>query len=305
MSVENTTIGILNERSEISTRRWSLVAVWAMLAVFAFVTPRLVPGWGSTLLNCFALIFVLKHSVWLASKNVINSATFADRVKFYLLWIGFDLPAFLDRTASPPSAAAWFAAAGRTAASAGLVWGVNRWLPYDRWPLEFGIFGMGTCVLFVLFGLFHRLALAWQAAGRNVRPIMNAPWKADSLADFWGRRWNLAFRDSAALVIFRPIARRWGVAAATVAVFFASGILHEVVITLPARGGYGWPTLYFMLQCAALILQRRFDRIDPNDWNVFSRITTLLVVFVPLPLLFPTPFCTNVVIPFLRMLGAL
>jgi hypothetical protein len=305
MPVENATTEISNEHSAISKHKWSLVALWTILAVVAFITPRLAPGWSSALLNCFALIFVLKQSVWLASENVTRNASIADRAKFYLLWIGFDLPAFLDHTASPPSASAWVAAAARIAASAGLLWGVNRWLPYDRWPLECGIFGMGTCVLFVLFGLFHLPALCWQAAGRNVRPIMNEPWEADSLADFWGRRWNLAFRDSAALTIFRPIARRWGVAAATVGVFFASGILHEVVITMPARGGYGLPTLYFMLQCAAMMLQRRLVRIDRNSWNVVSRMTTLLIVFVPLPLLFPTPFCTNVVIPFLRVLGAL
>jgi alginate O-acetyltransferase complex protein AlgI len=48
--------------------------------------------------------------------------------------------------------------------------------------------------------------------------------------------------------IYRPVAalvgRSWGIAAA----FLASGILHELAISVPARAGFGLPLIYFALQ---------------------------------------------------------
>ena len=86
---------------------------------------------------------------------------------------------------------------------------------------------------------------------------MHAPILATSLGDFWGRRWNLAFRDLAHSYIFRPLIRRTGPAAATLAAFVASGVIHDAVISIPARGGYGLPTLYFSIQGVAVLIERR------------------------------------------------
>jgi D-alanyl-lipoteichoic acid acyltransferase DltB (MBOAT superfamily) len=132
---------------------------------------------------------------------------------------------------------------------------------------------------------------------------MNRPLAADSLVDFWSRRWNLAFRDAAALLIFRPLARRWGATIALAGTFLASGLFHEVVISLPARGGYGLPTIYFLIQFAGTIIQRHFISRDNSHWHLPTRLTTALVILTPLPLLFHPPFCERVIIPFLHLLG--
>src|SRR5262245_11851331 len=58
--------------------------------------------------------------------------------------------------------------------------------------------------LMLHFGLFNVLAGAWRLAGVDARPLFRAPLGATSLADFWGRRWNLAFSEMTAVAVFRP-----------------------------------------------------------------------------------------------------
>src|SRR5439155_18422648 len=101
------------------------------------------------------------------------------------------------------------------------------------------------------FGFFHLPSLAWRAAGRDAKPLMRAPLLTTSLAEFWGSRWNTAFPALAHDLVFSKLARPLGVAWAAFAVFLVSGVVHDLVISLPARGGYGLPTGYFLLQGAA------------------------------------------------------
>ena len=68
----------------------------------------------------------------------------------------------------------------------------------------------------------------------------------------WGKRWNLGFRQLAHELIFRPLYRTLGPETAGFLVFTASGLIHDLVISLPARGGYGLPTLYFLIQGAGV-----------------------------------------------------
>jgi alginate O-acetyltransferase complex protein AlgI len=144
------------------------------------------------------------------------------------------------------------------------------------------------------FGLFHLAALAWQTAGVDARPLMQAPWRAVSPSEFWGRRWNLAFRELAHELVFRPMLRRWGPARATLAAFLTSGLIHDLVISLPARAGYGLPTLYFLIQAAGVLAGRKG-----------GRLFTILLVTLPAPLLFHPPFINRVIVPFLGAIRAL
>jgi hypothetical protein len=141
------------------------------------------------------------------------------------------------------------------------------------------------------FGVFGVLAGLWRTVGADVGPLFRAPWRAESLGEFWSRRWNLAFSEMTSVAVYRPLALRVGRRAALAAAFLFSGLLHEVAISLPVRAGYGRPLLYFAIHGALTQMER--------ERGSFGRAATLLAVVLPLPLLFHRPFLEGVIWPLL------
>lgn len=138
----------------------------------------------------------------------------------------------------------------------------------------------------------------------NAQPIMNAPLLATSLSDFWGKRWNLAFRDLAHAHVFRPVVKKAGKAVATMAVFLVSGVVHDAAISTSARAGYGLPTLYFLIQGLALLWERsEIGKQLGIRKGMMGRMYGALIVLGPLGLLFPQSFVERVVVPMLRTMG--
>jgi alginate O-acetyltransferase complex protein AlgI len=199
---------------------------------------------------------------------------------------------------------AWGFATAKTLAGAGLIWlAVNDALRLG--PLGVGWLAMIGIVLFLHFGVFDLLAVAWQRAGVSAMPVMRAPLRATSLADFWSRRWNTAFHTLAHELIFRPVARRLGVVRGTVAVFVISGLVHEAVISFPARGGYGLPTAYFVLQAFGVLAERSAVGCWLKLGNG-ARGWLYVMIFTAGPVfwLFHPAFIKNVTLPMLRAFGA-
>jgi D-alanyl-lipoteichoic acid acyltransferase DltB (MBOAT superfamily) len=116
---------------------------------------------------------------------------------------------------------------------------------------------MAAFSFLVHFGAFDLLAAAWRKAGVPVEKLFVCPVAARSLADFWGQRWNRAFSVFARDLLFVPTARYLGVAGATLLVFGFSGLVHELVISVPAGGGYGGPLLYFLIQGLCIVVENR------------------------------------------------
>ena len=100
-------------------------------------------------------------------------------------------------------------------------------------------------------------------------------------------------------------------ALAVLGVFFVSGLVHEFVITLPARSGYGLPTAYFLLQgCGrrrlGLVLERSaLGRRLGLGAGIRGRVFAIIVVAAPAYWLFPPVFVRNVILPMLEAIGAL
>ena len=129
---------------------------------------------------------------------------------------------------------------------------------------------------------------------------MDWPILATSVSDFWGRRWNLAFRDLTHRFVFRPLTSRLGAKPALAVGFLISGIVHDLVISLPAGAGFGGPTLFFVLQGAAIFLERSASgRRLSLGRGAIGWAFTMLVLVAPLCLLFHPPFVRTVVVPML------
>lgn len=263
------------------------------------------PAWLLMWALAFAIFFACKLATWFAAPNRRRAGA-GLTLGYFLLWSGLDAPAFLAGFNRPdvarPSPCEWRFAAFKTFLGVWIYFVIARLLP----PPAAAWGGMIGIVLGMHFGAFHLLSCAWRRAGVAARPLMDWPIRARSAGEFWGRRWNTAFRDLTHRLLFRPLAARLGPRAALAAGFFVSGFVHDLVISFPARGGYGLPTLFFALQGALLLAERTAaGRRLGLGRDVRGWLATHLLLLVTLPLLFHAPFRERVIIPFMHATGAL
>src|SRR6202044_2556599 len=147
---------------------------------------------------------------------------------------------------------------------------------------------------------FQIIALIWQALGVKAEPIMSAPLRSTSLGEFWGRRWNLGFRQLSHELIFRPLHRRLGADAAGFLVFAVSGLIHELVISLPAGGGDALPTISFLLQGTGMSIEHsRFGKRLGLGQGVLGWCFMMVFLAAPVFWLFHPWFVLGVILPFM------
>ncbi|MGQ0793795.1 MAG: MBOAT family protein [Deltaproteobacteria bacterium] len=223
-------------------------------------------------------------------------------------WIGMDAEGFLDSRANVPKPlpAEWIAASGKTLAGGLLLWIIAPMIPTDE-RLIVGWTGSAGLLLLTFFGAFHLNALLWRYFGVNARHIMRSPLLARSLAEFWGERWNLAVHGLLSNFVFRPVARWFGVNPAVFASFLVSGFAHELITSIPARGGYGMPTLYFLIQFVGMFFERSEvgGRLGLGRGGARGRIYTAVFTASPVFLLFHPCFAVDVVVPLMMKIRAI
>lgn len=260
------------------------------------------PVWCRMWGLAFTVFFTCKLLTWRRALAAGAPRRLARSINYLVAWPGMDAETFLSnrRPANLPTVGEWIQAAGKTALGCALFVFAATQLAHDA-PTAAAWLAMVGLVLFLHCGTFHLAALVWQSDGIVAEPIMNRPFYAGSLADFWGRRWNRAFRELADAYVYRPLTKSVGPQVAFATVFLASGLVHELVITLPAGAGYGRPTLYFLLQAAGVFVSRSaIGRRLQLSRGVGARCLAALVIVAPLGLLCPQPFLMNVIIPFLH-----
>jgi hypothetical protein len=248
-----------------------------------------------------------KAMTWMNAR--ISHAPVWRQTAYLLGWPGMDAARFLQKTSgpkrSPRLSNEWQAASATVVLGTVLLFGVARMIP-SHYPYLAGWIGMLGIVLILHFGIFKLLSCFWQSLGFDARPLMNHPLRSTSLGEFWGQRWNTAFRDLTHRFLFRPLTSRIGPRFGLLAGFLVSGAVHELVISVPAYGGYGGPTLYFAIQGVGIVIERtRLSRRIGLGSGWLGRAFTMLVLIAPVFLLFHRPFVIRVIIPFMRAVGAL
>jgi alginate O-acetyltransferase complex protein AlgI len=284
---------------------WTVLPPLALPPAWLALHPHL-PAWAFMWAVACSLFFACKWVTWRSAVTGGACPSAGRSLAYLLAYPGMDARAFLDSRRRPlvPAPRAWVSALAKALAGAALVWLATPALP--PWaPLVRAWAGMIGLVLLLHFGTFHLLALFWRRAGIDARPIMDRPSRSRSLAEFWGERWNRGFHQLATDLVFRPLTRRFGTRVALTATFLASGLVHDLIISLPAGGGFGLPTLYFLIQAAGVAMQRSAaGRRLGLGRGAAGWLMTAMCTLAPVPLLFHGPFVHRVVLPFLDAIGA-
>jgi hypothetical protein len=100
------------------------------------------------------------------------------------------------------------------------------------------------------------LRLGHRLAGIDVPPLQDRPLAAQSIREFWNRRWNRPVSGWLDDYVFAPIAARRGATVALLAAFAASGLLHAWVFL----SAVGWIAaisagLFFAFQAFFILVE--------------------------------------------------
>ncbi len=286
--------------------RWIAAIPLLLFPTLAIAFRNRMPAWFFMWTLSFGIFSGLKWMTWWKARARVAHS--AGRSFAYLVaWPGMDAETFLDADKHPvkPAFQEWLWAAVNAAFGVALLWVVARRVP-DEFDLLRGWIGLFGLIFLLHFGSFHLIALFWQAVGIAAEPIMSNPILSKTLSEFWGKRWNLGFRQLAHDLIFRPLYKRTGVTPAGLLVFAASGLIHDLVISLPAHGGYGLPTGYFLLQGLGVTMERsalgkRLGLQQGATGWIFMAVVTAAPAFW----LFHPPFVLRVILPFMHAIRAL
>lgn len=292
----------------------SLPTPTRMATFTALLVLPVLAWWATHALPAWVTMWALAGSMFFALKLLTLTAVDVKAVPpvrglaYVALWPGMDAGAFLfDRAGKAPVAPLGELAFALLKLLGGLLacgWATRH--AGSARPMLVGWIGMIGIIFTLHFGLLHVASWLWRLAGVNAPPIMRAPIAADSLGAFWGGRWNAAFADAARRFLFKPTVRLLGARGAGALVFLVSGLVHEAVISLPARGGWGGPTLYFLLQGAGIAGEKSAlgKRLGLGT-GFRGWLWMALCTAGPLPPLFHAPFVHRVIVPLFETLNRL
>jgi alginate O-acetyltransferase complex protein AlgI len=236
---------------------------------------------------------ILKVLVCLKTYSGSTPLNFAQWLCFCLGWVGMR-PTLFERLrfANPVFEANELLIKALTRMLAGFIFLLVATfaLPTELYYVRFYVLLIGLS-LFLHFGILNLQAWWWNCWGATCSELFKSPLKSKSLHEFWGKRWNLAFSEMTAVLIYRPLKQSYSTSVALFIAFLFSGMLHEMAISFPVKYGIGMPMLYFFLHGILMLMEQQIPMLQKllqNRW--ISRIWVIFWLIAPLPLLFHQEF---------------
>ncbi|KAG6554960.1 hypothetical protein Mapa_003545 [Marchantia paleacea] len=154
----------------------------------------------------------------------------------------------------------------------------------------------------VLFAFELPAAVAASVFGVHLPAQFNMPFLATSLADFWGRRWNLLVNNLLRVSVYNPILLGFGRgqsgkrssqkerAIASLAAFTVSAIMHEMIFFYMSRREPTFEvSMFFVLNGVATVFEGWCKRKLFNPPELVRRVITLSFLLVTSAWLFYPP----------------
>ena len=299
-------VGLVSSRRPSPPWRW---LAWLFVVAQVVAVERLTAGQP----DGFRMLAIIGVALWSLKSVVSVEALLAGDdplpwwrwLLFAAAWPGMRPSAFAGPLAPDPRAATGLAVRGIVCSVVGAACLVlSRLAAGSTIPSAIVVataVGLVGISLLLHFGAFNLGAATWRLVGFSTDRLFLAPLASTSLAEFWGKRWNLAFTEMTQIAIYRPISARWNKQAGAALGFLYSGLLHEMAISLPTGRGFGLPLLYFAIHGGLVLLERRwYRRGTPIAGRPGLRhVWTLGWLALPMPILFHPPFLEGVVWPLL------
>lgn len=145
-----------------------------------------------------------------------------------------------------------------------------------------------TSAYFIVDGCARLAETIADATGFPIGDIHDAPIRAGTVAEFWGRRWNRAVHRLLSDDAFRPVAKRFGVAAGVMAAFFASAVLHLVPISVAFDVRWGLVMGAFFVAHGIIVLVEaklgvaRWPKVVRHAWTLSWFAVTMPLFVEPM-----------------------
>lgn len=256
--------------------------------------------------SCVGTLWILKIIVRGWPRNRVKQArSFGTEILYRFFWPGMTLTPFQQKK-EPQEEDGYLFVQGYLSALGGVsLFFLLAFFAELLGDSTLGFLGLIPFFLVLHFGYALLLPAALRLLSLPAPLLFDSPLRSLSLHEFWSVRWNRPFVEMNRVIFYEPAARFVGRRTALVLTFLASGLLHELGISYPAGGGWGLPTIYFLLH-AALVSFEGPRGTRANAWpKTFRFVWVMSCLLIPLPLLFPAPFRSALIIPLFRNTGEL
>lgn len=139
-------------------------------------------------------------------------------------------------------------------------------------------------ITLIAVGLFNSSPRSWP-------PVMDNPWTAQSMHEFWAKRWHQLLRQT--FLVFGGYPGKWiaGQIGMLFGTFLASGLFHECAMYSMGRGYDHSATLFFAAQGPILVLERVWRRVTGRKVGGWlGRLEVYFIMFIA-----AQPMCTSLV----------